>query len=82
MVIGIENAFTSTYHLRANFQTERYNLTDPVMLHCCLNDQKLDWDEYVEVLTDASNNGAHSSTKSTPFELLLLLTPVDPFTYQ
>lgn len=77
-VMGIANAFTSTYHPHTNELTERYNRTILKMLRCYVGYHQGDWDEYVQVLTYAYNNGIQSSTNNTPFDLVLSRQPSDP----
>ena len=45
-VLGVRNAFTSTYHPQTNGQTERFNRTLTAMLRCYVDDNPQDWDRY------------------------------------
>lgn len=51
------------------------------MLRCYVRDHRRDWDEYVQVLTYACSTGVHSSTRETPFEMVVSRTPRDPSIY-
>lgn len=76
-VMGIENAFTSTYHSQTIEQTNKYNRTILKMLHCYTRNNQ-DWYEYLQALTYARKTGTHSSTEVAHFDLVHSRPPVDP----
>lgn len=81
VVISIVNSFTGICHPQTTNQTERYNGTILAMLRCYDSDQKRDCNYYVPVLAYSYNNGIHSSTKHSSFELLISRNPSDVIFY-
>jgi len=74
-ILGVSNIFTSTYHPQTNGQVERYNRTVLAMLRNYVNEHQSDWDRYAYALTYAYNCHVHSSTGTTPFDLVLSRPP-------
>ena len=74
-LLGVTNIFTSTYHPQTNGQVERYNRTILAMLRNYVGEQQDDWDQYVSALTYAYNCHVHTSTGTTPFDLVLSRPP-------
>ena len=73
--LGTANVFTTAYHPETNGQAERYNRTLLNMLRHYVGDHQDDWDRYTGPLSMAYNMSVHSSTGTTPFELVLSRPP-------
>ena len=67
--------FTTTYHPRANGQAERFNKTIVTALRHYVADHPKDWDLYSDLLTFGYNSQVHSSTRVSPFSLVLSRVP-------
>lgn len=78
---GVGNNFTSTYHPHTDGETERHNRKSLEMLRCNVSDHQRYSDDQVQVLTYAHNSRVHSSTKHFPFQLVLSVTPSDPYLF-
>ena len=74
-LLGIDGAFTTTYHPQTNGQTERFNRTVTAMLRCYVEDHPKDWAKYVRALCYAYNTAVHRTTGTTPFDLVLSRAP-------
>lgn len=76
-MLGIANAFTSTYYPQTNGQTERSNRTIIQMFRCYVADHQRDWDTYFQALTFAYNMAVHCSTGMPALDLVLSHPPAD-----
>lgn len=74
-ILGAKPQFTTTYHPKANGQTERFNRTILASLRRFIADHPKDWDMYADALTYAYNNQVHAATGCTPMELVLSRAP-------
>ena len=74
-LVGLSNAYSSTYHRQANGPAERYNRTLQNMLICFVEEHQDSWDKYATFLTYAYNCNVHRTTGTTPFDLILSLQP-------
>jgi hypothetical protein len=68
--IGTEQRVTSAYNPRANGHTERFNKTLVGLLKKLANDNPREWRKWIPFALLAYRSKIHSSTKSTPFELM------------
>eukprot|EP00171_Calliarthron_tuberculosum_P018817 IDg18817t1 len=74
-ILGVKPQFTTTYHPKANGQTERFNRTILSSLRRFIADHPKDWDLYTDALTYAYNTQAHSSTGYAPMDLTISRLP-------
>ena len=77
-LLDVHQMKTTAYHPQCNGQTERLNRTLQVMLANYVNENKDDWDEYLPLLQFAYNTAIHTTTKSSPFELMYGRLPTVP----
>lgn len=70
-LLKIANLFASTYDSRANWQVERYNRIQSVMMRCYDDHHHQDWDAVASTLTYAHNSQVHWSSNNRPFDLVL-----------
>ena len=75
--MGVKAKYTTTYHPKANGQTERFNRTILSGLRKYIGDHPDDWDLYSDALTYSYNTQVHASTGFAPFELVLSRVPPD-----
>ncbi|CAF0993919.1 unnamed protein product [Brachionus calyciflorus] len=64
----------SPFHPECDGLSERLNRTLKRMIKCFINDNHDNWDELLPALSFAYNTVTHSTTKFTPYELML---PID-----
>jgi hypothetical protein len=76
---GIEHAFSTSYHPQTNGQVERFNATFCAQLAKYHDENSNNWDEYLQSIVFAYNNGLHSSTGFTPYELAFGRKQTSPF---
>ena len=74
-ILQVHNLFTTTYHPQTNGQVERFNRSLAAMLRCYVEDNPGLWCMYAPALCYAYNMSVHTSTGTTPFELVLSRPP-------
>ena len=62
--------FSKTYHLESDGQTERVNRVIKDMLNMYVIDKPSKWEDYLQFVDFAYNNGYQASLKMSPFESL------------
>jgi transposase InsO family protein len=77
-LLDIHKVRTSPYHPECDGLTERFNRTLQAMIQCYVADHQGDWDEFLPSLAFAYNTAVHSTTKSSPFELVYGRLPKVP----
>eukprot|EP00253_Pinus_taeda_P015377 PITA_15377 len=68
--LGIELAFSKTYHPWTDGQTERVNRILEDMLRSYVMHQQWKWEEYLPLVEFTYNNGYEESLRMSPFEAL------------
>eukprot|EP00253_Pinus_taeda_P004104 PITA_04104 len=68
--LGTQLNFSTTYHPQTDGQTERVNQVVEYMLRAYVMQQPMLWEEYLHLVEFAYNNGYHTSTQMSPFEVL------------
>eukprot|EP00253_Pinus_taeda_P020519 PITA_20519 len=68
--LGTQLNFSTAYHPQTDGQTERVNQVVEDMLRACVMMKPTQWEEYLHLVEFAYNNGYHSSTQLSPFEVL------------
>eukprot|EP00253_Pinus_taeda_P029605 PITA_29605 len=68
--LGTQLNFSTTYHPQTDGQTERVNQVVEDMLRACVMMRPTQWEEYLHLVEFAYNNGYHTSTQLSPFEVL------------
>ena len=77
----IQHAFSASYHPQTNGQVERFNATFATQLAKYCNEEKSDWDVFLQQVVNAYNTGVHSTTGFAPYELAFgrkIKSPFDP----
>ena len=74
-ILQVHNIFTTTYHPQTNGQVESFNRTLAAMLRCYVEDNPRLWCLYAPGLCYAYNMSVHSTTGTTPFDLVLSRPP-------
>ena len=74
-ILQAHNIFTTTYHPQTNGQVERFNRTLAAMFRCYVEDKPGLWCLYAPALCYAYNMSVHSTTCTTPFDLVLSRPP-------
>eukprot|EP00253_Pinus_taeda_P022460 PITA_22460 len=68
--LGTQLNFSTAYHPQIDRQTERVNQVLEDMLRAYVMQQPMMWEEYLHLVEFAYNNGYHTSTQKSPFEVL------------
>lgn len=68
--LGTQLNFSTAYHPQTDSQRERVNQVVEDMLRACVMQKPTQWEEYLHLVEFAYNNGYHTSTKMSPFEVL------------
>eukprot|EP00253_Pinus_taeda_P019401 PITA_19401 len=68
--LGTQLNFSTAYHPQTDRQTERVNQLVEDMLRAYVMQQPMLWEEYLHLVEFAYNNGYHTSTQMSPFEIL------------
>lgn len=68
-LVGSKHIFSTPYHPQTNGQTERWNATFVSHIAKYCNIDHNDWDTYLPSIVYAYNNGKHSTTGFTPYQL-------------
>ena len=76
--LQIEHTRTSPAHPQCNAQVEVFNKTVAKYLSSFVNQQTLDWEQYLPMLMFSYNTSYHSTIMTTPFELLFGMKPRIP----
>ncbi|CDF38384.1 unnamed protein product [Chondrus crispus] len=74
-ILGIRNVFTTTYHLQANGQVERFNRTLTSALPKYVGEHPKDRELFSDAVTFAYNTQVHRTTNIAPFKLVLARAP-------
>ena len=69
-LLDIAKSRTTPYHPKADGLTERFNWKSEGMLRCFIEENLVDWDEYLDTLAFAYNTVVHATTGVTPFEIV------------
>ena len=75
----IDHAFSATYHPQTNGQVERFNATFCTQLAKYCDEDKGDWDDYLQSVVYAYNTGIHATTGFVPYELAFGRKQKSPF---
>ena len=78
-LVGCKNIFSTPYYPQTNGQTERWNSTFITQIAKYCNIDQNNWDTFLPSLVYAYNNGIHSSTGFTPYQLAVGRRPRHPF---
>jgi hypothetical protein len=62
--------FSTTYHLESDGKTKRFNQVIEDMLTMYVMDKPYKWEDYLQLVEFAYNNGYQTSLKMNPFESL------------
>ena len=62
--------FSTAYHPQTDRKTERVNQIVKDMLRMYVNKKPTKWEDYLHLAEFVYNNGYHTSTKMSPFEVL------------
>jgi len=68
--LGTQLNFSTAYHPQTDGQTERVNQVVEDMLRAYVMQQPTRWEEYLHLVEFAYNNGYHTSTQMSPFEVM------------
>eukprot|EP00253_Pinus_taeda_P011178 PITA_11178 len=68
--LGTQLNFSTAYHPQTDGQTERVNQVVEDMLRAFVMQQPTLWEEYLHLVEFAYNNGYHTSTQMSPFEVM------------
>eukprot|EP00253_Pinus_taeda_P031931 PITA_31931 len=68
--LGTQLNFSTAYHLQTDGQTERVNQMLEDMLRAYVMTKPTQWEEYLHLVEFAYNNGYHTSTQLSLFEVL------------
>eukprot|EP00253_Pinus_taeda_P017346 PITA_17346 len=68
--LGTQLNFSIAYHPQTDGQTERVNQVLEDMLRTYVMTKPTQWEEYLHLVEFAYNNGYHTSTQLSPFEVL------------
>eukprot|EP00253_Pinus_taeda_P001928 PITA_01928 len=68
--LGTQLNFSTAYHPQTDGQTERVNQVVEDMLRAYVMQQPTLWEEYLHLVEFAYNNGYHTSTQMSPFEVM------------
>eukprot|EP00253_Pinus_taeda_P019019 PITA_19019 len=68
--LGTQLNFSTAYHPQTDGQTERVNQMIEDMLRAYVMQQPTKWEDYLHLVEFAYNNGYHTSTQMSPFEVM------------
>eukprot|EP00253_Pinus_taeda_P031491 PITA_31491 len=68
--LGTQLNFSIAYHPQTDGQTERVNHMVEDMLRAYVMQQPTRWEDYLHLVEFAYNNGYHTSTQMSPFEVM------------
>eukprot|EP00253_Pinus_taeda_P019990 PITA_19990 len=68
--LGTQLNFSTVYHPQTDGQLERVNQAVEDMLRAYVMQQPTRWEEYLHLVEFAYNNGYHTSTQMSPFEVM------------
>eukprot|EP00253_Pinus_taeda_P010363 PITA_10363 len=68
--LGTQLSFSTAYHPQTDGQTERVNQMVEDMLRAYVMQQPTRWEDYLHLVEFAYNNGYHTSTQMSPFEVM------------
>ncbi|CAF4161880.1 unnamed protein product, partial [Rotaria sordida] len=78
-LVGCKHVFSTSYHPQTNGQTERWHATFATHIAKFCNTEHDNWDTFLPSIVYAYNNGIHSSTGFTPYQLAFGRQPRHPF---
>jgi transposase InsO family protein len=79
--MGSELKMSTSFRPQTNGQTERVNLVIQQFLTNYVATDQQDWVEYLELAVFCYNNSEHSTTGSTPFQMVTGKSPIVPMTW-
>eukprot|EP00253_Pinus_taeda_P005349 PITA_05349 len=68
--LGTQLSFSTAYHPQTDGQTERVNPMVEDMLRAYVMQQPTRWEDYLHLVEFSYNNGYHTSTQMSPFEVM------------
>ena len=77
-LLGIKHTTTTPAHPQCNAQVEVFNKTVAKYLASFVDNSTLDWEQYIPALMFSYNTSYHSTTHTTPYELLYGMKPRTP----
>lgn len=78
-LLDVHKLRTTPYHPECDGLSERFNRTLKTMITAFVTDDQQDtWDQYLPMLAFAYNTAVHSSTNTTPFEMIYGRQPKIP----
>jgi hypothetical protein len=77
--MNVVHAFSASYHPQTNGQVERFNSTFCTQLAKYYDENKDDWDNYLQSVVYAYNTGIHATTGYVPYELAFGRKQKSPF---
>ncbi|CAF1353889.1 unnamed protein product [Didymodactylos carnosus] len=78
-MMRIAHAFSASYHPQTNGQVERFNATFCTQLSKYYDENKDDWDDYLQSVIYAYNTGSHATTGFVQYELAFGRKQKSPF---
>ncbi|GJW21472.1 putative mitochondrial protein [Tanacetum coccineum] len=81
-MLKVELHLSSAYHLQTDGQTEAVNKTLECYLRCMTGEKPKEWTNWLPLAEFWYNTRFHSSTKTTPFEIVYGQTPPQHVTYE
>ncbi|MGL6248430.1 MAG: DDE-type integrase/transposase/recombinase, partial [Culicoidibacterales bacterium] len=80
--IGTKRHLSTAFHPQTDGQTERVHRTIEQMLRCQISADETQWESILPLLEFAYNCTTHSSTKMSPFEVMIGEKPLRPIDIQ
>jgi hypothetical protein len=78
--MGLELKMNTSFHPQTNGQIEKVNLVIQQFLRNYVAVDQLDWVDHLELAEFCYNNFVHSTTESTPFQMVTGKSPIMPMT--
>lgn len=66
----IRHVKTTSFHPQCNGSSERTHGTVKDLIKTCIDEQKDEWDKYLNLICTSYSTSIHSGTGCTPFELI------------
>lgn len=77
-ILSIDHKFSSPYHPQTNGSLEKTHLSLKDFLKCYVNEDKNDWDKFLNFAAFSYNSHIQKSTQNTPYELVFGQLPRIP----